>query len=116
MALLLKVLMQSRRFGVALFFSGLVLFWRVPVASSAADVPLAAVRSTQAAHADGISTASLEKVSLQLVWKHQFEFAGFYAAIEKGFYRSQGLEVELREYEHGVDILDTWFWRRSLST
>lgn len=45
-----------------------------------------------------------EKVSLQLIWKHQFEFAGFYAAIEKGFYRKRGLEVELREYEPGLDV------------
>ncbi|MDG4598190.1 MAG: transporter substrate-binding domain-containing protein [Candidatus Contendobacter sp.] len=41
-----------------------------------------------------------------MVWKHQFEFAGFYAAIEKGFYRNQGLDVELREYAHGVDLLE----------
>ncbi len=27
---------------------------------------------------------ALKKVSLQLQWKHQFEFAGFYAAKEKG--------------------------------
>mgnify|MGYP006943330073 CR=1 FL=1 len=25
-----------------------------------------------------------DKVSLQLKWKHQFQFAGFYAAIEQG--------------------------------
>ncbi len=27
-----------------------------------------------------------EKVSLHLRWHHQFQFAGYYAAIEKGFY------------------------------
>lgn len=32
----------------------------------------------------------LEKVSLQLEWKHQFEFAGFYAAVEKGYYEDIG--------------------------
>jgi polar amino acid transport system substrate-binding protein len=41
--------------------------------------------------------ADLEKVSLQLEWKHQFEFAGFYAAIEKGYYKDIGLEVEREE-------------------
>ncbi len=46
-----------------------------------------------------------EKVSLQLQWKHQFEFAGFYAAKEKGFYADAGLEVEIREYEKGKDII-----------
>ncbi|MBL7225662.1 MAG: PAS domain S-box protein [Desulfobacteraceae bacterium] len=28
----------------------------------------------------------LEPVTIQLKWKHQFQFAGYYAAIEKGFY------------------------------
>ncbi len=37
----------------------------------------------------------LQKVVLQLKWKHQFQFAGYYAAIEKGYYRDVGLEVEL---------------------
>lgn len=40
---------------------------------------------------------ALEKVVLQLKWTHQFQFAGYYAAIEKGFYKDAGLEVELRE-------------------
>jgi len=46
----------------------------------------------------------LEKVSLQLHWKYQFEFAGFIAAKEKGFYEDAGLDVELREYTNGTDI------------
>lgn len=46
-----------------------------------------------------------EKVSLQLQWKHQFEFAGFYAAQEEGFYADAGLDVEIREYEIGKDII-----------
>src|SRR5688572_7711498 len=40
---------------------------------------------------------ALEKVSLQLKWTHQFQFAGYYAAVEKGFYRDAGLDVEIRE-------------------
>ncbi len=48
---------------------------------------------------------ALEKVSLQLQWKHQFEYAGFYAAIEKGFYRAEGLDVELYEVQSGKDII-----------
>jgi len=47
----------------------------------------------------------LEKVSLQLNWKHQFEFAGYYMAKEKGFYKEAGLDVELREYEDKVNIV-----------
>ena len=45
-----------------------------------------------------------EKVSLQLLWKHQFEFAGFYIAKEKGFYKDVSLEVELKEFNFGDDI------------
>jgi len=47
---------------------------------------------------------STEKVSVQLDWKYQFEFAGFVAAKEKGFYRDVGLDVDLREYRDGIDI------------
>ena len=36
---------------------------------------------------------ALEKVSVQLKWKHQFQFAGLYAAIEKGYFREAGFEV-----------------------
>jgi PAS domain S-box-containing protein len=36
------------------------------------------------------------KLTLQLKWYHQFQFAGYYAAQIKGFYRAEGLEVTLR--------------------
>lgn len=49
-----------------------------------------------------ISFANLEKVSLQIAWKHQFEFAGFYAAIEKGYYKDVGLALEIKELKDGV--------------
>ncbi|MEG3638447.1 ABC transporter substrate-binding protein [Magnetococcus sp. PR-3] len=46
-----------------------------------------------------IPTSALAKqnVVLQLKWFHQFQFAGYYAALEKGFYREEGLEVEIRQ-------------------
>jgi diguanylate cyclase (GGDEF)-like protein len=37
-----------------------------------------------------------EKMRLQLRWLHQFQFAGYYMALEKGFYAQAGLEVEIR--------------------
>lgn len=40
---------------------------------------------------------ALEQVALQLNWKHQFQFAGYYAAIEKGYFREAGYEVRLLE-------------------
>lgn len=49
---------------------------------------------------------ALEKVSLQLQWEHQFEFAGFYAAKEKGFYKEVGLDVEFIEFHPGMNIVD----------
>ncbi|BCG65345.1 MAG: hypothetical protein methR_P3177 [Methyloprofundus sp.] len=48
----------------------------------------------------------LTKVALQLMWKHQFEFAGFYAAIEQGYYRDIGLDVTVREYQDGLNLVD----------
>ncbi len=42
-------------------------------------------------------------VRLQLKWKHQFQFAGYYAALEKGFYADEGLHVQLIEGGPGHD-------------
>jgi diguanylate cyclase (GGDEF)-like protein/PAS domain S-box-containing protein len=44
-------------------------------------------------------------VSVQLNWKHQFEFAAFYAAEAQGYYRQAGLDVEIREGGPGVDTI-----------
>ncbi|WP_457749564.1 ABC transporter substrate-binding protein [Sulfurimonas sp.] len=49
---------------------------------------------------------ALQKISLQLHWKYQFEFAGFIAAKEKGFYKNAGLDVALKEYQTGMDVVD----------
>jgi len=40
-------------------------------------------------HADRLE---VEKVSVQLEWKHQFEFAGFYAALDQGYYGEVNLD------------------------
>ncbi len=37
----------------------------------------------------------LREIRLKLKWEHQFQFAGYYAAIEKGFYKDIGLNVQL---------------------
>jgi class 3 adenylate cyclase/ABC-type nitrate/sulfonate/bicarbonate transport system substrate-binding protein len=49
--------------------------------------------------------AALDQVSLQLKWKHQFQFAGYYAALERGYYRDAGLDVEIREGGPDVDAM-----------
>ncbi|WP_305042310.1 ABC transporter substrate-binding protein [Geoalkalibacter sp.] len=48
-------------------------------------------------------TADLQPLVLQLKWYHQFQFAGYYAAVEKGYYREAGFNVELREAHPGLD-------------
>jgi len=37
-----------------------------------------------------------EQVALQLPYTHQFQFAGVYAAVQRGYFRAEGLDVELR--------------------
>ncbi|MDY0321570.1 MAG: ABC transporter substrate-binding protein [Arcobacteraceae bacterium] len=51
-----------------------------------------------------IFSQELEKVKLQLQWKHQFEFAGFYMAKEKGFYKDVNLDVDFIEFDSNIDI------------
>ena len=46
---------------------------------------------------------ALEPVSLQLRWMHQFQFAGYYAALHKGYYWEAGLDVTLKEGGPGAD-------------
>ena len=48
--------------------------------------------------------AALDAVSLQLKWKHQFQFAGYYQALEQGFYRDAGLDVTIREGGPDIDV------------
>ena len=49
-------------------------------------------------------TKPLEKDILRLEWKHQFEFAGFYAALEKGYYKDIGIDLEIKEFVEGINI------------
>lgn len=48
----------------------------------------------------------VETVTLQLKWRHQFQFAGYYAAIDRGYYREAGLEVRLIESAPGIFPVD----------
>jgi signal transduction histidine kinase/ABC-type nitrate/sulfonate/bicarbonate transport system substrate-binding protein len=52
-----------------------------------------------------LASKTLEKVSLQLKWKYQFQFAGFIMAKEKGFYKDAGLDVEIKELNSPIDIV-----------
>lgn len=46
-----------------------------------------------------INLFALEKVSLQLAWLDQFQFAGYYIAKEKGYYEDYGLDVEFKKFD-----------------
>ncbi|MEQ8504449.1 MAG: ABC transporter substrate-binding protein [Rhodospirillales bacterium] len=46
--------------------------------------------------ADNEKPRQLTQVTLQLKWAHQFQFAGYYAAKAKGFYKQHGLDVTIR--------------------
>jgi len=48
--------------------------------------------------------AALDAVSIQLKWKHQFQFAGYYQALEQGFYRDAGLDVTIREGGPDIEV------------
>ncbi len=47
-----------------------------------------------------------EKVTLQLKWTHQFQFAGYYAAVSQGYYRDAGLDVTINPAISGRDPAD----------
>ena len=49
------------------------------------------------------ASPKLDKVTLQLKWVTQGQFAGYYAALEKGYYKAAGLDVTLRQ--GGPDII-----------
>jgi NitT/TauT family transport system substrate-binding protein len=54
------------------------------------------------AGSSGTSSAP-KTVTLQLQWSVQSQFAGYLAAVDQGFYKDQGLDVQVKE--GGVDIV-----------
>lgn len=50
-------------------------------------------------------SAPAEKVTLQLKWLHQFQFAGFYAAKEQGYYAEEGWDVDILERSPDKDVV-----------
>ena len=53
--------------------------------------------------AGGGGSSSPTKVKLQLQWVTQAQFAGYFAALDQGYFRDEGLDVEI--LEGGVDIV-----------
>lgn len=52
------------------------------------------------------TVCALEAVVLQLKWHHAFQFAGYYAALEKGYYREAGLDVDIQAGAPGIDVVE----------
>jgi NitT/TauT family transport system substrate-binding protein len=67
-------------------------------------VLLAAVAVIGAACSSGSgATAALTKIRLQLQWFPQAQFAGYFAAVDQGYYKAEGLDVSI--LPGGVDIV-----------
>ncbi|MCK5528851.1 MAG: PAS domain S-box protein, partial [Kiritimatiellae bacterium] len=49
------------------------------------------------ANAQSISSEKLEEVTLHLKYFHAFQFAGYYAAKDHGYYQAEGLDVTINE-------------------
>lgn len=45
-------------------------------------------------------------IRLQLRWHHQFQFAGYYMALEQGYYQQAGLKVDIVPGAPGISALD----------
>jgi len=45
------------------------------------------------------------KITIRLQWHTQAQFAGYYTAFEKGFYREKGLDVKIEEGGYGKNAL-----------
>ena len=46
-----------------------------------------------------------ENVILQLQWKNQFQFAGYFIAKEKGFYKDYNIDVTIKQREYGQNVV-----------
>src|SRR3954452_19070971 len=80
---------------------------RVFAVAAALAVSVAACSTTPQggaeAPAGGGSSSAPKTVTLQLQWSIQSQFAGYLAAVDQGFYKDQGLDVQIKE--GGVDIV-----------
>lgn len=86
-----------KRFGVAVAASALLL------AGSALAGSALAGCGTANREAGPSASGGVTKVKLQLQWFVQAQFAGYIAAVQKGYYTEQGLDVQI--LEGGVDIV-----------
>jgi diguanylate cyclase (GGDEF)-like protein/PAS domain S-box-containing protein len=53
-----------------------------------------------------LSANSNKKITLQLNWLNQFQFAGYYIAKEKGFYNEVGIDLDIKEFTSNTDLIE----------
>jgi len=80
--------------------------WLVAVTACVVGLAAGSLRAEASNEKNVGAATGRERVVLQLKWRHQFQFAGYYAAVERGYYREAGLEVELREARPEQDHVD----------
>ena len=78
------------------------LLFFVVVAMMAFAPMVMAQDATPAATPEGTSEAGLTPINLVLKWVPQAQFAGYYAALDQGYYKDEGLDVTLTPA--GTDI------------
>ena len=79
--------------------------WRTALAVVMSTILFLVV--TPAVCAAETSSGNATPVRLQLKWRHQFQFAGFYTALEKGYYREAGFAVTIIPATPGTDPVET---------
>jgi NitT/TauT family transport system substrate-binding protein len=73
------------------------------LAAVVAGMAIWAAIGTAGASSSAKGSTKLTKVTLQLKWVAQAQFAGYYAAVAKGYYKQMGLDVSLKV--GGPDII-----------
>jgi len=56
--------------------------------------------------ANNQSQPALTPITLQLKWSHQFQFAGYYTALEQGYFKEEGLDVVIVAGGPGINVDD----------
>src|SRR5436309_3875216 len=78
-------------------------YWVGAVGALAVGAVVWAAADTAGAGTAHTHSAKLTKVTLQLKWVTQAQFAGYYAAAAKGYYKQAGLDVNIKV--GGPDII-----------
>jgi NitT/TauT family transport system substrate-binding protein len=78
-------------------------WWSVAALVAAAMFALAGCGSDDDGDDGGSAGGDLDKVTLQSKWVVQAQFAGYYAALDQGYYEDEGLDVDIRP--GGPDIV-----------